>query len=51
MELDDMIDLARRARECSERARQEAAFWQRMIDERMRAESREVEYEAVSEFG
>lgn len=50
MNLEDMIDLARRSRECAERAQQEAAFWQQMIEQRMRTENREMEYEAVSAF-
>ncbi|AOH84457.1 hypothetical protein AWL63_11245 [Sphingomonas panacis] len=50
MNLEDMIDLARRSRECAERAQQEAAFWQQMIDERMRTDDREIDYEAVPAF-
>jgi hypothetical protein len=34
MKLEDMIILARRSRECAERARQEEAFWERLIAER-----------------
>jgi len=50
MNLEDMIDLARRSRECAERAQQEAAFWQQMIDQRMRTEDREIDYEGVPAF-
>lgn len=35
MKLEDMILLARRARECAERARREEAFWERLIAERL----------------
>jgi hypothetical protein len=34
MTLEDMIILARRSRECAERARQEEEFWERLIAER-----------------
>ncbi|SDA21841.1 hypothetical protein SAMN03159340_01506 [Sphingomonas sp. NFR15] len=50
MTLEDMIDLARRSRECAERAQREAAFWQRMIDQRMHAGSAQAEHEAVSAY-
>ncbi|WP_242150574.1 hypothetical protein [Sphingomonas sp. BAUL-RG-20F-R05-02] len=36
MTLEDMIILARRSRECAERARQEEQFWERLIAERRR---------------
>jgi len=49
MDLEDMIDLARRSRECAERAQQEAAFWQRMIEERTGGRQ-DIEYEAVPAF-
>jgi hypothetical protein len=39
MELEDMIILARRARECAERARQEEAFWEQLIAERRHADA------------
>lgn len=35
MELEDMMDLARRSRASAERAYREEAFWLRMIDERL----------------
>jgi hypothetical protein len=39
MDLEDMIILARRARECAERARQEEAFWEQLIAERREADA------------
>jgi hypothetical protein len=50
MNLEDMIDLARRSRECAERAQQEAAFWQQMVEQRMSLENRDVEHEAVPAY-
>jgi len=50
MNLEDMIDLARRSRECAERAQQEAAFWQQMIERQMHAEGRDVDYEAIPAY-
>jgi len=47
MELEDMIILARRSRECAARAREEEAFWERLIAERREEDARAPQEETM----